>query len=104
VAQAEAAQAKAVVEGASAQLGCGEVVVDDAIAKISVVGMGMINTPGVAARMFEALAQQNINIQMIATSEIKISCLVAEADGVKALQAVHDAFGLQGTERVVVPA
>jgi aspartokinase len=60
-------------------MGCGEVVVNDAIAKISVVGMGMINTPGVAARMFAALAQRQINIHMIATSEIKISCLVKEA-------------------------
>jgi len=94
VAQAEAAYAKSVVESASAELNCGEVLVEDAIAKVSVVGMGMINTPGVAARMFAALAQQQINIHMIATSEIKISCLVAEADGVKALQAVHDAFGL----------
>jgi aspartate kinase len=104
VAQAEAEQAKQVVESASHELGCGEVVVDDAIAKISVVGLGMINTPGVAARMFEALAKHQINIQMIATSEIKISCLVTEADGVKALRAVHDAFGLHGSERIFVPA
>jgi aspartate kinase len=104
VAQAEAAQAKTVVESASAELGCGDVVVDAAIAKISIVGMGMINTPGVAARMFEALAKERINIQMIATSEIKISCLVSEADGVKALKAVHDAFGLYGAESIVVPA
>ncbi|MBE7383371.1 MAG: aspartate kinase [Leptolyngbya sp. SIO1E4] len=104
VAQAEVAQAKAIVEDAAAELGCGEVAVDEAIAKISIVGMGMINTPGVAARMFDALSEQTINIQMIATSEIKISCLVAEADGVKALKAVHNAFGLFGSEQVVVPA
>ena len=104
VAQAEAEQAKAVVENIAAELGCGEIVVEDAIAKVSVVGMGMIDTPGVAARMFEALAKRHINIQMIATSEIKISCLVAESDGVKALKAVHDAFGLFGSEQVVVPA
>ena len=104
VAQAEAAHAKAVVDDISAELGCGEVIVEDAIAKVSVVGMGMIDTPGVAARMFEALAKQNINIQMIATSEIKISCLVSESDGVKALKAVHSAFGLFGSEQVVVPA
>ncbi|HEY9889840.1 MAG TPA: aspartate kinase [Candidatus Obscuribacterales bacterium] len=104
VAQAEAAQAKAIVEQAASELGWGAVEVDDAIAKVSVVGMGMVNTPGVAARMFDALAQAGINIQMIATSEIKISCLVAEADGVKALKAVHDAFALCGTEAIVVPA
>ncbi|MDB9526826.1 aspartate kinase [Oscillatoria sp. CS-180] len=104
VAQAEAAQAKATVAGIADEMGCGDIVVNDAIAKVSVVGIGMINTPGVAARMFEALAQQRINIQMIATSEIKISCLVAEDDGVRALKAVHDAFKLYGTEKVVVPA
>lgn len=104
VAQTEAAQAKSVVEGASEVLHCGEVLVDEAIAKVSVVGMGMINTPGVAARMFAALAKEQINIQMVATSEIKISCLVAEQDGVSALKAVHRAFNLDGSEQVVVPA
>jgi len=66
--------------------------------------MGMIGRPGVAARMFAALAQENINIQMIATSEIKISCVVSEAEGVHALQAIHHAFGLAGSQRVVVSA
>jgi aspartate kinase len=79
-------------------------VVDGAIAKVSVVGMGMVGCPGVAGRMFEALARQGINIQMIATSEIKISCVVPEEEGVKALRAVHAAFELSGTERIVVPA
>ncbi|MEM9768020.1 MAG: ACT domain-containing protein, partial [Cyanobacteria bacterium P01_D01_bin.71] len=92
------------VKNVAAELGCGDVVVNDAIAKVSIVGLGMINTPGVAARMFAALAERQINIQMIATSEIKISCLVAEADGVKALKAVHQAFHLDGLEKVIVPA
>ena len=104
VAQAEAGQARTVVENAAAELGCGAVVVNDAVAKVSVVGLGMINTPGVAARMFAALAHHQINIHMIATSEIKISCLVAEDDGVNALKAVHDAFHLDGIAKVVVPA
>ncbi|NEQ45050.1 MAG: aspartate kinase [Leptolyngbya sp. SIOISBB] len=104
VAQDEAAQARRLVENAAAKFACGDVFVNDAIAKISVVGLGMINTPGVAARMFAALAEHQINIHMIATSEIKISCLVAEADGVNALKAVHEAFHLDGAEKVVVPA
>lgn len=104
VAQAEAGQARLVVENAATELGCGAVVVNDAVAKVSVVGLGMINTPGVAARMFAALAHHQINIHMIATSEIKISCLVTEDDGVNALKAVHDAFHLDGLEKVVVPA
>lgn len=104
VGQADADFAKEVLEAAAPELGCGDVVVDHAIAKVSVVGMGMIDSPGVAARMFHALAEHQINIQMIATSEIKISCVVSEAEGVNALQAVHAAFNLSGSERVVVPA
>ncbi|MBE9108773.1 aspartate kinase [Nodosilinea sp. LEGE 07298] len=104
VAQADAQTAKAVVESAAAELGFGDVAVDEAIAKVSVVGTGMIYAPGVAARMFKALSEQGINLQMIATSEIKISCVVAEAEGVTALRAVHNAFGLAGLKRTVVPA
>ncbi len=65
-----------------------------AIARVSAVGAGMPSTAGTAARMFRSLAQEGINIEMIATSEIRISCVVAEADGVAALRAVHGAFGL----------
>jgi aspartate kinase len=67
-----------------------------AIARISAVGAGMPCTPGTAARMFRCLADAGINIELIATSEIRTSCVVAEADGVRALQAVHAAFGLGG--------
>ncbi len=104
VAQGDAQTAQAVVEAAAADLGFSGVAVDEAIAKVSVVGTGMIYAPGVAARMFKALSEQGINLQMIATSEIKISCLVAEDEGVTALRAVHNAFGLAGVERTVVPA
>lgn len=104
VAQGDASTARAVVEAAAAELDLGDVTVDEAIAKVSVVGTGMIYAPGVAARMFKALSEQGINLQMIATSEIKISCVVAEAEGVTALRAVHNAFGLAGVERTVVPA
>jgi aspartate kinase len=67
-----------------------------AIARVSAVGAGMSCTAGTAARMFRALAAAGINIEMIATSEIRTSCVVPEADGVQALQAVHSAFGLGG--------
>jgi aspartate kinase len=93
VAQADAADAKRVLDASAPQLGCGEVVVDETIAKVSVVG-GMIGKPGVAAQMFNALAAAGINIQMIATSEIKISCVVSQAQGIDALKTVHRAFGL----------
>jgi aspartate kinase len=104
VSLADAPMAQTLVEAMAQQLGCGQVLVDQAVAKVSVVGMGMIDHPGVAARMFQALSDQGINLQMIATSEIKISCVVAEADGVRALQAVHSAFDLAGTEAMVMPA
>ncbi|MEB3291131.1 MAG: aspartate kinase [Leptolyngbya sp.] len=104
IAQADARTAQELMEQAATDLGFGEVVVNEAIAKVSVVGTGMIQAPGVAARMFRALSEQGINLQMIATSEIKISCVVDESEGVKALQTVHSAFGLAGTKTVVVPA
>jgi aspartate kinase len=87
----------------ASELGWGEVVLDNAIAKVSIVGAGMVGQPGIAAKMFEALAHNHINIQMIATSEIKISCVVAQEEGVKALQVIHAAFGLAGSEKFVIP-
>jgi len=104
VAQMDAEAAKLILEKAAADLEWGQIVIDSAIAKVSIVGAGMIGQPGVAARMFEALAQHQINIQMIATSEIKISCVVAQEDGVSALKAIHAAFGLAGSDKIQVPA
>lgn len=66
--------------------------VSEDIAKVSIVGAGMINNPGVAAQMFEALYNANINIHMISTSEIKVSVLVDEGDADDAVQAIHDKF------------
>jgi aspartate kinase len=71
----------------------------DAIARVSAVGAGMRATAGTAGRMFRALAAAQINIGLIATSEIRTSCVVAEENGVQALQAVHACFGLGGDER-----
>ena len=104
VAQQDVTAAQAVLEAARADLGCGEIVADVAIAKVSIVGSGMVNQPGVAAKMFAALAAHQINIQMIATSEIKVSCVVSEADGARALQVIHTAFDLAGRDRIQVPA
>ncbi|MBE9018663.1 aspartate kinase [Chroococcidiopsis sp. CCALA 051] len=104
VAQMDAAAAKQTLEQAAQEYGWGQVVVDTAIAKVSVVGAGMVGQPGVAAKMFAALAQEQINIQMIATSEIKISCVVAQEQGVAALQAIHAAFGLSGSGAIQVSA
>ncbi|MGB7439587.1 MAG: aspartate kinase [Coleofasciculaceae cyanobacterium] len=100
VSQAEAEAAYKTLQEAASTLGCGEILLDTDIAKVSIVGAGMVGQPGVAARMFAALSQQQINIQMITTSEIKISCVVAQEDGVEALQAIHKAFGLAGSEKI----
>ncbi|ARV58295.1 aspartate kinase [Nostocales cyanobacterium HT-58-2] len=104
VARIDAQAAQKMLQQAAADYGWGEVVLDSAIAKVSVVGSGMVGQPGIAATMFEALAQHQINIQMIATSEIKISCVVMQEEGVKALQAIHTAFGLAGSRSIQVPA
>ncbi|MCI9546364.1 MAG: aspartate kinase [Lachnospiraceae bacterium] len=64
------------------------------IAKLSIVGAGMMSNPGVAARMFETLYNANVNINMISTSEIRITVLIEESQGERAIKAVHDAFGL----------
>ncbi|MBW4605560.1 MAG: aspartate kinase [Calothrix sp. FI2-JRJ7] len=104
VARLDAESTQQMLQQSAVEYGWGEVVLDSAIAKVSIVGAGMVGQPGVAAKMFEALAQNKINIQMIATSEIKISCVVEQEQGVKALQVIHEAFGLAGSEKFVVPA
>ncbi len=76
----------------------GNIQIDENIAKVSIVGAGMIDRPGVASAMFETLAQQNINIRMISTSEIKISCLVDKENARHAVQALHKVFGLESSE------
>ena len=68
------------------------ITVDDKIAKVSIVGAGIMTTPGVAAKMFEALYDANINIQMINTSEIRVSVLIDQEDADRAVKAVHDRF------------
>lgn len=70
----------------------------DNVAKVSIVGAGMITNPGVAARMFDILATNGINIQMIATSEIKVSCAIDEKDLEKAVKVLHEGFGLSVAE------
>ncbi|MHB9155890.1 MAG: aspartate kinase, partial [Endomicrobiales bacterium] len=71
-----------------------DIIYDDKVAKISIVGVGMRSHPGVAAKMFEELADNGINIEMISTSEIKVSCVIRESELNKAAQTLHTAFGL----------
>jgi aspartate kinase len=78
----------------SRKIGAGEITFDKDVAKVSVVGIGMRSHSGVAANMFEALAEKGINIEMISTSEIKISCVVKKESGEAAVRAIHEKFGL----------
>lgn len=103
VARMDAENAQCKLQQVATEFDWGEVILDSAIAKVSIVGSGMVGQPGTAAKMFTALAKNHINIQMIATSEIKISCVVAIDEGVKALQVIHSAFDLAGSEKFVVP-
>ena len=86
--------AVATLEEHKERLGFKELHSERGIAKLSIVGSGMLSNPGVAAKMFESLYNEGVNINMISTSEIRITVLISEKDGVRAMNAVHDAFGL----------
>lgn len=87
-------EAVAVLEENRERLGFKELHSERNIAKLSIVGSGMLSNPGVAAKMFESLYNEGVNINMISTSEIRITVLINEKDGIRAMNAVHDAFGL----------
>lgn len=88
-------KALTVAQKVAAEIEAGEVLVDEEIAKVSIVGTGMRSHWGVASLMFNALAKENINIQMISTSEIKISCVIESKYTELAVRALHDAFELE---------
>lgn len=79
-------------------LGFEQIIHEGDMAKVSIVGAGMISNPGVAAKMFQTLAEAGIDIKMVSTSEIKVSCVVPRKDMVKAVQSLHTAFGLDRVE------
>ena len=87
-----------ILENVKKELNASNIFVDDDIAKVSIVGAGMIDHPGIASSMFNALAKADINIKMISTSEIKISCLVNKSDAKKAIQVLHSTFELGSDE------
>lgn len=90
----EADEAVAILEANRSRITLQSVTCKKDVAKVSIVGAGMMSNPGVAAKMFEALYNVGININMIATSEIRITVLVNQADGERAMNAIHEAFGL----------
>ena len=95
VSRDEADQAVKIIEDNMARVGAKSISCNKEVVKVSIVGAGMMSNPGVAAKMFEALFNENININMISTSEIRITVLINEKDAERAVNAVHDAFGLE---------
>ncbi len=98
----EGQKALAALESAQADLSFADVVYDDEIGKLSVVGAGMRTNAGVSAQLFTALSDAGINIEMISTSEIRISVVTSDSDLTRAMQVVHTAFGLDATEEAQV--
>jgi aspartate kinase len=104
VPRVELARGKKVLEPLVRELGARELTTDASVGKVSIVGAGLHNAPGYAARMFGVLADAGVNIEMISTSEVRITCIIAEAELETALRALHDAFELERPEPVDVAA
>ncbi len=100
VTKADLARAKTVIGEIGPKVGMRELLVDDQVVKVSIVGLGMRSHAGIAAKMFQLLAGEGINIQAISTSEIKVSCLIAAKYTELAVRALHSGFGL---DRVSAP-
>ena len=92
--QTDLAAAKPIIERVAKDVGASEVTYDEDVVKVSIVGLGMRSHAGIAAKMFDLLAKEGINIQAISTSEIKVSCLIASKYLELAVRALHDGFGL----------
>ena len=84
-----------VTNGLKAEIGASDVIADGQIARVSLIGAGMKTHPGVAAKMFEVLATEGVNIDMISTSPIRISCVVRDHQVEQAVQVLHSAFELE---------
>ena len=95
VARSDLSKAMQIVEPVARSIGAKGCVSDAKRAKVSIVGTGMQNTPGYAARMFKALYQAGINIELITTSEIRITCIIDETKVAEAVRTLHEAFELE---------
>jgi aspartate kinase len=82
----------------AAEVGARGVILDEKIAKVSIVGLGMRSHAGIASKMFSLLSNEGINIEMISTSEIKISCIIEEKYGELAVRVLHTGFGLDAED------
>ena len=92
--------ARTALEEVAARVGAEGVLADEDVAKVSIIGASLMDQPDVAARMFRALGQEGVNIKMISSSEIRISCAVSERDAERAVTIVHDLFQLDENESV----
>ncbi len=95
VARSQLKRAMKVIKPIAESIGARECVSDDQLAKVSIIGSGMQNIPGYAARMFDTLSQEGINIQLISTSEIRITCIIEESRVKDAVRALHRAFEME---------
>ena len=95
VARSDLIKAMSIVEPVAKSVGGKRCVADSTLAKVSIIGTGMQNTPGYAARMFRTLYEHGVNIQLITTSEIRITCIISENKVKDAVQALHKAFALE---------
>jgi aspartate kinase len=95
VSKKEMKEAQKIVDATAKAVGAKKVEVDDDVAKVSIIGVGMVSHSGVAAKMFKTMANESINIMMISTSEIKISCIIQRKYTELAVTVLHDAFGLE---------
>ena len=95
VSKKDLVEAQKIIEETAQAIGAKKVEVDDQVSKVSIIGVGMASHAGVAAKMFSALAAEGINIMMISTSEIKISCVIQRKYTELAVMVLHDAFGLE---------
>lgn len=95
VARSQLKGAMEVIEPIAASIGARECVGDDKLGKVSIIGTGMQNVPGFAARMFDTLSKEGINIQLISTSEIRITCIIKESQVKDAVRALHRAFEME---------
>ena len=96
VPRTESAKTLKILKGVAATIGAKDVQVDENIGKVSIVGVGMRSHSGVAAKMFQLLADAGINIEMISTSEIRVSCVIRKDDVDRAVRILHAGFGLEG--------
>lgn len=103
ISQEDAQHSQEILERVSKEVEAQEIQVDTHVARVSVIGSGVASNPGVAARMFQALADNEINIQLISSSEIRIACIILEDQLDSAIRALHEAFDLSNLERKQIP-